>query len=248
MYLGRIRASRLRWRSRSNSRSAIGTPRGGEYGQPVSSQPAADGTIHGLQSDRQYTTKLVTRKLYCYVDESGQDTRGDLFVVTVVIVAADREAIRDLLAQIETATGKGRKKWAKATRKQRQAYLDQVIGKSEFRDKVLYARFQDTRDYLACVLRALCQAIAHVADDEAYRATVLIDGLGKEERHRVAAALRQRQVSVDKVRGLRDESDEFIRLADAMAGFVRDWLEGQSYLERLYREAVERGVLREIGQ
>jgi hypothetical protein len=53
---------------------------------------------------------------------------------------------------------------------------------------------------------------------------------------------------VDKVRGLRDESDAFIRLADAMAGFVRDWIEGEADLERLYHEAVVRGVLREAGE
>ncbi|MEK7278842.1 MAG: DUF3800 domain-containing protein [Chloroflexota bacterium] len=190
----------------------------------------------------------MTRKLYCYVDESGQDTQGSLFIVTVVIVSADRESLRELLDRIEAVSGKGKKKWTKATRKQRQAYLEQVIRKAEFRGKVLYARFADTRDYLVCVLRALGQAIMIAAGGQPYRATVLIDGLGKDERHRVAAGLRQQQLSVDKIRGLRDESDAFIRLADAMAGFVRDWIEGDAYSERLYREAVERGVIREAGQ
>ena len=129
----------------------------------------------------------------------------------MVIVGVERETLRELLSQIEAASGKGRKKWTKATRKQRQAYLEQIIHRAEFRGKVLYARFEDTRDYLGCVLRALNQAVRKAAGGQPYRATVLIDGLGKNERHRVAAGLRQLQLSVDKVRGLRDESDAFIR-------------------------------------
>ncbi|MBI3241612.1 MAG: DUF3800 domain-containing protein [Chloroflexi bacterium] len=187
----------------------------------------------------------MTRKLYCYVDESGQETQGRLFIVSVVIVGIEREALREILGQIEAASGKGRKKWTKATRKQRQAYLTQVIRKAEFRGKILYARFDDTRDYQGCVLRALNQTVMVAAGGQPYRATVLIDGLGKNERHRVTAGLRQQQLSVDKVRGLRDESDTFIRLADAMAGFVRDWIEGETDWERLYQEAVERGVVRQ---
>ena len=30
----------------------------------------------------------MAHKVYCYVDESGQDTRGDFFVVAVVVVDA----------------------------------------------------------------------------------------------------------------------------------------------------------------
>jgi hypothetical protein len=44
---------------------------------------------------------------------------------------------------------------------------------------------------------------------------------------------------VKKIRGLRDESDEFIRLADATAGFVRDALEGQAVARDLYARAVQ---------
>lgn len=50
-----------------------------------------------------------------------------------------------------------------------------------------------------------------------------------------------RQSRTDKIRGVRDESDEFIRLADALAGFVWDALEGDSYALPLYRAAIRQG-------
>jgi len=39
---------------------------------------------------------------------------------------------------------------------------------------------------------------------------------------------------VHKVRGIKEESDALIRLADALAGFVRDYLEGEPYAQELY--------------
>jgi hypothetical protein len=41
-----------------------------------------------------------------------------------------------------------------------------------------------------------------------------------------------------KVRGLNDQSDVFIRLADAVAGFVREHSAPDAPLHRLYAEAV----------
>lgn len=45
---------------------------------------------------------------------------------------------------------------------------------------------------------------------------------------------------------MRDESEPIIRLADAMAGFVRDLIEGQPYAAEWYEKAVANGMLREL--
>ncbi|OGL89831.1 hypothetical protein A3J36_02710 [Candidatus Uhrbacteria bacterium RIFCSPLOWO2_02_FULL_54_37] len=47
------------------------------------------------------------------------------------------------------------------------------------------------------------------------------------------------------MRGVRDEGDCFVRLADAMAGFIRGALEGQPYITTLFPQAKERGFIRE---
>ncbi len=36
---------------------------------------------------------MTIKKLYCYVDESGQDTKGDIFVVSVVVTDDNRDEI-----------------------------------------------------------------------------------------------------------------------------------------------------------
>lgn len=45
--------------------------------------------------------------------------------------------------------------------------------------------------------------------------------------------------------GARDESDALIRLADSMAGFIRDAIKGTPYAIDLFK-AVEEGVFQEL--
>ena len=50
------------------------------------------------------------QKIYCYVDETGQDTLGELFIVSVVVNSADRDALVAVLEKIERTSGKGKVK------------------------------------------------------------------------------------------------------------------------------------------
>ncbi len=58
------------------------------------------------------------QKLYAYVDESGQDTEGEKFLVSVVVLEKERDKLRSALRAIEKQSGKGLKKWTKARRKE----------------------------------------------------------------------------------------------------------------------------------
>jgi hypothetical protein len=59
----------------------------------------------------------------------------------------------------------------------------------------------------------------------------------------VAVGVRRMRVPVEKVCGARDESHAFVRLADAMASFLRSAVEGDGeWRERLGR-AVARGII-----
>jgi len=79
--------------------------------------------------------------------------------------------------------------------------------------------------------------------------SIFIDGLNERERERVAKGLRRlaaRRILFDKVRGLRDESSALIRLADALAGFIRDWEEGQPYTEKLFPKFLKKGLIKAV--
>ena len=86
----------------------------------------------------------------------------------------------------------------------------------------------------------------HAQGAELPQATVIVDGLSRPERPRFAAGLRKLRIRVHKVRGARDQSDEFIRLADAVAGGVRDSIKGDAIMRPLFEQTVRHAVVQEI--
>lgn len=170
---------------------------------------------------------------------------GNLFIVTVAIVGCDREVVRTLLQKVEMSSGKGIKKWTKSTQKQRLSYIQGLLAESHFNAKLFYARFSQSTDYSALVQQAISRSIVALKLTS-YSATILIDGLSKNERQRVAVGLRRLRVRTEKVRGLDDENDEFIRLADALAGFIRDFLVNFKDWEESFKRLTQKGWLREV--
>ncbi len=62
--------------------------------------------------------------------------------------------------------------------------------------------------------------------------TPIVDGLDAKARSTIAALLRSRGIRYRSIRvGTRDESEPLLRLADALAGFLRDLTIGQKYPE-----------------
>jgi hypothetical protein len=185
------------------------------------------------------------QKLYCYVDESGQDTEGRLFLVSVLLTSSEREKLRGKLREIEQISGKGTRKWTKSTRKQCAQYMEAVISNNAFVNTLFYSKYQDTRAYIDLTILTTAKAVLARAKPP-YQTTIFVDGLNRPERHRFAAGLRRLDVRVGKVRGIRGQSDELIRLADAVAGFVRDCLQGEGRMPVLYKRAMRKGIIKEI--
>lgn len=190
--------------------------------------------------------KNKLKKIYCYVDETGQDTLGRFFLVAIVITGDERELLMQALEKIEKETLKGITKWKKTGFVRRAAYIEKIIQSPLFLNKINYAAFKDTRDYQEMTIVATAKAIISTAPAINYEASVYVDALGGKERVAIAAGLRQRRIKIRKVRGITDQSNAIIRLADAIAGFVRDCLEGNKNMEVLYKKALEKGLIKKL--
>lgn len=186
------------------------------------------------------------KKIYVYVDETGLHPPRQLFVPVVIIIGEDREELRSVLKTIESTSRKGAKKWTKATSVQRYQYIQQVVRTRRFDGKLFFSRYSQSNNLQACIQETIAHAIALAMGNQPYEATILIDALGKTEIHRMAVALRYLEVKVRKVRGLDDQSDEFIRLADAFAGFIKDVLEEDNRIKELWETAARHGLVTEI--
>ena len=185
------------------------------------------------------------QKLYCYVDETGQDTKGAMFLVVVVITAEDPDALRTALERIEQVSAKGARKWFKTNRERRVAYIREIVQSGLFTHDICFSAYENTLEYLNLTVLTTAKTILARAHDP-YEATIFIDGLSKTERRIVADGLRKLRVKVRKVRGVKDEADALIRLADAIAGFVRDCHEGDQELQPLLTQALQAKIIEEI--
>ena len=154
------------------------------------------------------------QKLYLYVDETGQDTEGRFFLVAVV--TSDKEH-KDILEQklelIEQSSRKGKRKWERTRWERKIAYLQQVLTLQELRESIFYAIYHNSKDYTPLFSLTIAQAITTKAQGD-YQVIVYVDGANREEEKKIAKGLMQLGIRRKKVKGMRDESNALMRLAD----------------------------------
>jgi hypothetical protein len=193
-------------------------------------------------------TKKPVEKFYCYVDETGQDTEGKLFIVAVIVTGQERDELLTLCEQLESVSGKGKFKWSKARHDLRMRYLRHIFADDRFAGNLRYCVFRDTQDYDTASVEAIAKAVLFKKPTDEYTTRIYVDGLTKTKRREYGARLRKLGLRVRQVRGVaRDESNALIRLADTIAGFVRAGLEGKSKdIQDLFERVQREGVLVEV--
>jgi hypothetical protein len=167
------------------------------------------------------------QKIYCYVDETGQDTLGELFIVSVVVSGAARDALTAALQKIERASGKGKVKWMESRHQARHAYIKAVLATPLFKHTVYFSIYKGAKAYMALTVLSTAKAILHAAPQHS-GTTVYVDGMPKARLRWFGRELRRLSVRNSKVSGVRrEEADSLMCLADAVAGFARMALSGR---------------------
>jgi hypothetical protein len=177
------------------------------------------------------------QKLYCYVDEAGQDAASEFFVVVAVVNAGEQDELRKALTEIEEAAGTGRRKWHKSRPERRLRYLDLVLEKNVVPDGVFFGAYPKPLPYFFPFVEVLERAIK--TGQQRSTARILIDGIDRQKARELTNALRVRDVCLEMVRGRRDESEPVIRLADMWAGCIRAAALGSCDEEKLLYRALD---------
>lgn len=191
--------------------------------------------------------KSKKRKLCAYVDESGQDTKGLLFVVSVLILEEEKEMICAELEKIESESGKKNSKWNKARPEFRRKYIESIAGLEKLKNRLFYDIFSDTKKYVEMTSFATAKAILKKAGNDKYTATIFVDGFKKKEIDVFSRGFRDLHIRTRKIRGVkRDENSAFIRLVDAICGLVRDMNDGQEWAKKAIGKLKMERVLNEL--
>ena len=188
------------------------------------------------------------QKLYCYVDESGQDTGSRAFIVCVIVAGEERDKLLNLCEQLEKVSGKREEKWGRANHKCRMRYLRHIFADDRFKGSLRYCVFPRTSDFDTATIIAIARAVSYERPQGRYTTLVYVDGLSKTKRREYGVRLRQLGYPARRVRGIvRDESNALVRLADAIAGFVRDVREQKSReMKTVFEKATREGMLVEV--
>ncbi len=162
-------------------------------------------------------------KLYAYVDESGQDTKGLVFIVSVLVLESERERICEELEKNENESGKKNMKWHKSRHENRKTYIEKLLKMEKLRGRIFFDVFSDTKKYIELTSYATAKAILKKSGKDNYKVTVFADGFKKKELSIFSRGLRDLKIRTKKIRGVKkDENNALIRLVDAICGLVRD--------------------------
>ncbi|MDR3559069.1 MAG: DUF3800 domain-containing protein [Candidatus Pacebacteria bacterium] len=194
-----------------------------------------------------YQTK--SKKLYVYVDESGQDTRGRFFLVSIII--SEKETLEELRSKITALEkdSKGKSKWTKTNHKNKIKFIQEIIGVDLLKNNVYFSSYKNTIAYTPLVALAIGKAIIDKSKKikSRYKANVIVDGLRKSDKTLMQNELKNLDIKYEKIKvDLRDEQEVLLRLADALAGFVRDYIENEKYAIGLINKDRFKRFFREI--
>lgn len=189
-------------------------------------------------------TPTKSTRIELFADESGQDTKGKLFVVAVVAVKNSDE-FRQRCEDLERSSGKGKLKWGHAQRQKRLVYLRAIISEAPaFGVTLFYSVFRQTTDYDGATIEGIARVIQRLKHLNLH-VYVHVDGLAKVKQGNYKTRLRRLGCPVRKVsRIAKDENEPLIRLADALAGASAELLKYQdSELNELFSQAERSSIL-----
>ncbi len=191
---------------------------------------------------------MTTKKIYCYVDETGQDTKGELFIVSVIVAEKDKDFFQKSVEKIEIDSKKGKSKWGKTKFLSRISYLEAVTSIKNCKFCMYFSKYKTT-DFDLATIQTISKTIHSGTDNQNYKAFIYVDALTKSKRPIYAKELRGLGIKTQKIMGVaKDENNSMIRLADSVCGWVRDVIEQgkDDDLSSVFKKAVKSKVLREV--
>jgi len=185
------------------------------------------------------------QKLYCYVDETGQDAGSDFFIVVAIIVTDEPEFLRKQLIELEKTIGVGNVKWHKLSHSKRIEFLFSTLQMQNTSFRIYYGKYKKILPFFLPLIETISKSIKDVASQD-YRALVCVDGIDRKKAAELTFELRQQGINLKYVRTARDESEVLIRLADRWAGCLRLDAKRHPGSTDLVALAKKKGLLKQI--
>ena len=110
---------------------------------------------------------------------------------------------------------------------------------------LFYSVYHDTKKYNYLTSTTIAKAVQAVTKEDCF-VLIVVDGMNKKEMEKMRIDMKNLGIRYRHIRGMKDEQNVYLRLADSIAGFVRDYLEGDKYTPVFFENFVKRGFLQEV--
>lgn len=182
------------------------------------------------------------------MDETGQDVRSNVFIVAVIVTEKEKDQLIKLCREFENESGKGKNKWHKSKYDQKIVYIRKVFSQPVFQNVARYHISKNVKDYDLATIMSIAKAVNWHKPEEKFTTSIYIDALSKTKRYKYGKELRSLGIRTSKVQGIaREESSVLMRLADAVAGFVRDVIEDKTIeFQKIYQKGKRQKILVEV--
>lgn len=101
------------------------------------------------------------------MDESGQETAGLIFVVSMLVVSDEKAELGKRLETIEVESKKRNFKWRIADYRYRRGYIDRLTRLPNMGHKVFIEVFTDSKEYMVLTATGVANAIRQSAGTQA---------------------------------------------------------------------------------
>jgi Fe2+ transport system protein B len=175
--------------------------------------------------------------MHIFIDESGiHKSTGHSVIVLVYIETKDLEALEETIIKAEEKLHIEYFHWSATVLKVKENFLKSIL-KEDFTIKI--AVFSNPIH----IQRELEQSLQHmIVEKNIYR--IVIDGKQpKLYSQRIKKVLRDKGITVKKLRTANDEQVPALRLADAIAGLIRSHLDDKTKFEAIYKQIEKKIVL-----
>lgn len=187
----------------------------------------------------------LRQKIYCFVDETGQDAGSKIFIVVAVIVKGSPEVIRLSLLKLERQLKIGNKKWHKLRHKDRVNFIRNFLQEKPNHLQIYFGRFKKPSPYFFPTFEVIQKSLGFYSQ-EPIEAIIYVDGQDSISAKKMTNALRSKKLHLNLVKGLKDEAEVLIRLADRWAGCLRLAFLEDGECKILVTRAKKISLLREI--
>lgn len=170
-------------------------------------------------------------KISSFSDETGQDTKWkNFYVCTVICLSVDQEFLENKLIEIEQKSKKNNK-WYKSNNVRRRKYIDLIQYEKILKNCcIYYSQYQNKSDYVDLVSSHIVKSIKNYCKKSEVEAKIFVDKIDNKTISKIKKEIKFYKIKYKKIRGLTDESNSIIRLADAACGLIRDLKNSKSPL------------------